>query len=291
MTFPTLTDVYAARERICRHRPADAADAPCAAQSGNGPRSVGQARESQPDQRLQGPRRPEPRAVAVAGRTPRAASSRRAPAITASRSRSRVSGKACRARCSCPTATIPDKNAAMRAYRRDRRRRRPRLRRSARALRACAAPTRGARYVHSANEPLLIAGVATYALEIFEQLPEVDTIFVPVGGGSGACGNCLVRTRARRVRAGHRRPGRASRRLHALVPLRHARRRRFGRRRSRRAWRRASPSTCTFAFLARELDDIVMLSEERACRGRPSGAADDAQPRRRRRRRRRSPRR
>ena len=33
---------------------------------------------------------------------------------------------------------------------------------------------RGLRYVHSANEPLLIAGVATYALEIFEELPDVD---------------------------------------------------------------------------------------------------------------------
>jgi threonine dehydratase len=52
----------------------------------------------------------------------------------------------------------------------------------------------GARYVHSSNEPLLIAGVGTYALEIFEDLPNVDVILVPIGGGSGACGNCLVRT-------------------------------------------------------------------------------------------------
>jgi threonine dehydratase len=50
------------------------------------------------------------------------------------------------------------------------------------------------RYVHSANEPLLIAGVATYALEIFEEWPDVDVILVPIGGGSGACGCCLVRT-------------------------------------------------------------------------------------------------
>jgi threonine dehydratase len=52
----------------------------------------------------------------------------------------------------------------------------------------------GRRYVHSANEPLLIAGVATYALEIFEALPDPDVILVPIGGGSGACGCCLVRT-------------------------------------------------------------------------------------------------
>ena len=53
---------------------------------------------------------------------------------------------------------------------------------------------RGLRYVHSANEPLLIAGVATYALEIFEDLADVDVILVPIGGGSGAAGCSLVRT-------------------------------------------------------------------------------------------------
>jgi threonine dehydratase len=53
---------------------------------------------------------------------------------------------------------------------------------------------RGLRYVHSANEPLLIAGVATYSLEIFEELPDVDVILVPIGGGSGASGCSIVRT-------------------------------------------------------------------------------------------------
>jgi threonine dehydratase len=48
------------------------------------------------------------------------------------------------------------------------------------------------RYIHSANEPLLIAGVATVALEILEDAPEVTTIIVPVGGGSGAAAACLV---------------------------------------------------------------------------------------------------
>jgi len=53
---------------------------------------------------------------------------------------------------------------------------------------------RGLRYVHSANEPLLIAGVGTYALEIFEAQPDTDAILVPIGGGSGACGCAIVRT-------------------------------------------------------------------------------------------------
>jgi threonine dehydratase len=51
---------------------------------------------------------------------------------------------------------------------------------------------RGYRYVHSGNEPLLIAGVATETLEILEQQPQIDVIVVPVGGGSGAAGACIV---------------------------------------------------------------------------------------------------
>lgn len=50
----------------------------------------------------------------------------------------------------------------------------------------------GYRYVHSGNEPRLIAGVATETLEIVEQQSDVDVIVVPVGGGSGAAGACLV---------------------------------------------------------------------------------------------------
>ena len=55
------------------------------------------------------------------------------------------------------------------------------------------APQEGWRYVHSANEPDLVAGVGTYALEVFDDLPDADYLFVPVGGGSGAAGCCIVR--------------------------------------------------------------------------------------------------
>jgi threonine dehydratase len=54
------------------------------------------------------------------------------------------------------------------------------------------AADRGYRYVHSGNEPALIAGVGTYALEILETRPDTDAIVVPVGGGSGAAGTCVV---------------------------------------------------------------------------------------------------
>lgn len=91
-----------------------------------------------------------------------------------------------------PSGNNPEKNAAIRAFGaeleeggRDFDEARERCERRA-------AET-GARYVHSADEPLLIAGVGTYALEVFEDLPDADVIFVPIGGGSGACGLLTVR--------------------------------------------------------------------------------------------------
>jgi threonine dehydratase len=56
----------------------------------------------------------------------------------------------------------------------------------------------GYRYVHSANEPLLIAGVGTYTLEVMEEVPDLDYLFVPLGGGSGAAGACIVCKTVRR---------------------------------------------------------------------------------------------
>jgi threonine dehydratase len=92
-----------------------------------------------------------------------------------------------------PVGNNPEKNAAMRAYGAeliefgrdfDEARERVEQLMHERAL----------RYVHSANEPMLLAGVGTYALEIFEDAPDVDVVLVPIGGGSGACGCGIVRT-------------------------------------------------------------------------------------------------
>ena len=51
---------------------------------------------------------------------------------------------------------------------------------------------RGLHYVHPCMEPALFHGVGTYSLEIFESLPNVDAILVPIGGGSGCCGAITV---------------------------------------------------------------------------------------------------
>ena len=56
------------------------------------------------------------------------------------------------------------------------------------------AAERGMRYVHSSDEPLLVAGVGTAALEVLEdQGPETEVVIVPAGGGSGGCGWVTVR--------------------------------------------------------------------------------------------------
>ena len=125
---------------------------------------------------------------------------------------------------------------------------------------------RGLRYVHSANEPMLIAGVGTYALEVFEALPDADVILVPIGGGSGACGCAIARTglgcRARVI-------GVQAERADAFT----------------RSWRGAARVTgqtaetfaegmatrvtfdLTFEILKRELDDIMTLSEDELAEG------------------------
>lgn len=103
----------------------------------------------------------------------------------------RVHGVSCRI--FVPVGSNPDKIAAMRAlgatvieYGRDFD--------EARQQVELLAPREGWRYVHSANEPHLIAGVGTLALEIFDELPDVDCILTPVGGGSGASGCCIARS-------------------------------------------------------------------------------------------------
>ena len=50
----------------------------------------------------------------------------------------------------------------------------------------------GYRYIHSGDEPHLIAGVGTHTLEVLQEQPDVDVVIVPIGGGSGAAGACIA---------------------------------------------------------------------------------------------------
>jgi threonine dehydratase len=62
----------------------------------------------------------------------------------------------------------------------------------ARGYAAEIAASRGLEFVPSFS-PTLVRGVATYALELFEAVRDVDTVYVPIGLGSGICGLIVAR--------------------------------------------------------------------------------------------------
>jgi threonine dehydratase len=159
-----------------------------------------------------------------------------------------------------PAGNNPEKNAAIRAFGatleeggRDFDEARERCER-------VAAET-GARYIHSANEPLLIAGVGTYALEMFEEWPAVDAVLVPIGGGSGACGVAIVRSA---IGASTRVIGIQAEEADAFARSFRSATRVVGDRAATFAEGMATRVTfdLTFGILQRELDDVVVLSEE-----------------------------
>ena len=51
---------------------------------------------------------------------------------------------------------------------------------------------KGLRLVHSTNDPMVIAGAGTMALEMIEERPDLEAIVVAVGGGSQAVGALTV---------------------------------------------------------------------------------------------------
>lgn len=158
-----------------------------------------------------------------------------------------------------PAENNPEKNAAIRAFGatlmeggRDFDEARERCERTA-------ADT-GARYIHSANEPLLLAGVGTYALEIFEALADADVILVPIGGGSGACGTIIARNglgaRAKVIGVG-------AQQADAVARSWRTRERVVGTSAATFAEGVATRVTfdLTFGILQEHLDDFILLSE------------------------------
>ena len=55
-----------------------------------------------------------------------------------------------------------------------------------------AALDRGLHMIHSTNDPDVIAGAATFTLEILRQAPDLDALVVAIGGGSQAVGAMTV---------------------------------------------------------------------------------------------------
>ncbi|MGB2953555.1 MAG: threonine ammonia-lyase [Gaiellaceae bacterium] len=54
------------------------------------------------------------------------------------------------------------------------------------------AASTGATFVHPFEDPLVIAGQGTIGIELAEQVPEVETVLIPVGGGGLAAGISLA---------------------------------------------------------------------------------------------------
>src|SRR5262252_10887168 len=178
-----------------------------------------------------------------------------------------------------PIGNNPEKNAAMRAYgaeliefgrdfdeARERVEQLAHERPSTPSGRPEPVEGRGLRYVHSANEPLLIAGVATYALEIFEDEPDVEVILVPIGGGSGACGCCIVRSG---IGSGAQVIGVQAERADAFAKSWHGPSRVVNPSADTFAEGMATRVTfdLTFGILQHELDDVVTLSEDELAEG------------------------
>lgn len=50
----------------------------------------------------------------------------------------------------------------------------------------------GAAFIHPYDDPRIVAGAATAALELIEDVPDLDVIMAPVGGGGLMSGTCLA---------------------------------------------------------------------------------------------------
>jgi len=117
------------------------------------------------------------------------------------------------------------------------------------------------RYVHSANEPKLIAGVGTYALEIFRRLSDPDVIIVPIGLGSGISGTAIVakhlrpRTQVIGVQAEGAPAVAESWRTGKFVSYERVATRAEG-------LATRSPAEMTLAIMRKLVDDVVLVSED-----------------------------
>jgi threonine dehydratase len=250
MTPPTLNDIYAARERIATHvRPSPLLKHPLLDEAAG--LSIWVKHENH---NPTGAFKVRGGLNLVASLTREEKASGIVTASTGNHGQSiglasRLHGVACTV--FVPVGNNPEKNAAMRAYGatveevgRD----------FDEAREKCeqrAADT-GARYVHSANEPLLLAGVGTYALEVFEHLPTADVVLVAIGGGSGACGLITVRNalgaKTRIIGVGAVNAGESANTFAEGVATR-------------------VTFDLTFGILKQHLDDFVLLTEDELAEG------------------------
>ena len=119
----------------------------------------------------------------------------------------------------------------------------------------------GAPFISPYNDPDVVAGAGTIALEIFEDAPNVDALVVPIGGGGLISG---VAAAARAIAPAHRSIGVEAEASHALLAsIRAGRITRItpGPTLADGLGGNLDPQTITFALIQQYVDQIVTVSE------------------------------
>jgi threonine dehydratase len=118
----------------------------------------------------------------------------------------------------------------------------------------------GATLVHPYDDPRVIAGQGTAALELIAEVPDLDRVVVPVGGGGLASGTALALAEAApRVRVTGVEPAAADDAARSLAA---GRREPAGSGRTVADGLKATLSERTFRILAARLDGVATVSEE-----------------------------
>jgi threonine dehydratase len=118
----------------------------------------------------------------------------------------------------------------------------------------------GAEFVHPYNDPRVVAGQGTAALELCEEVPYLDTVMTPVGGGGLLSGTAIaVNARAPKTQVIAAEPEMAddayrSLRAGKIIPSRDPQTIADG--------LRTSLGELTFSIIRRRVADIVTVSEE-----------------------------
>ena len=132
------------------------------------------------------------------------------------------------------------------------------------ALTNALAEERGMIYVPSSNDPAIIAGQGTATLELLEEIPDLDVLAVPVGGGGLAAGAGIV--------AHAKRPGihvigiETESANHAYLSLQRGERVRiFPPDTIADGLRTTTLGDLTWPIIQQTMDEVVLVSEEEVC--------------------------
>ena len=129
---------------------------------------------------------------------------------------------------------------------------------AAKALAVAAAETSGAVFIHPFDDPVVLAGQGTVAMEMLEDQPDLDVLVFPVGGGGLAAGAGLA---ARRIKPDIELVGVQSDLFPAFANLFHDADRPVGGFTLAEGIAVRQPGDLTSAILKTLLDDVLLVDE------------------------------